>query len=160
MTIQRLAAFAVLAVLAVLAAAPCASAQSARGFAFGGMMSEGYSDWFPAFGGGAVVDLGQPWVSAGAQGEAFMSWPYFAGRGAVFAQGNLLARKPVRPFVLAGVGFGEDGGTLVGAGLEVRSPDTRMGFRVAVEDYLTRRSDLYGQLPAVHRIALRAGVLF
>jgi hypothetical protein len=158
MTVQRLAAF---AVLALLAAAPCASAQTAaRGFAFGGMMSEGYSEWFPAFGGGAVVDLGQPWVSAGAQGETFMSWPYFAGRGAVFAQGNLLARKSVRPFVLAGIGFGEDGGTLVGAGLEVRSPDTRLGFRVTVEDYLTRRSDLYGQLPRVHRIALRAGVLF
>jgi hypothetical protein len=76
----------------------------------------------------------------------------FAGRGAVFAQGNLLARKPVRPFVLAGVGFGEDGGTLVGAGLEVRSPDTRIGFRVTVEDYVARRSGLYGQLPAVHRI--------
>ena len=142
MTIHRLAAF---AVLAVLAAAPCASAQSARGFAFGG---------------GAVVDLGQPWVSAGAQGEAFMSWPYFAGRGAVFAQGNLLAHKPVRPFVLAGVGFGEDGGTLVGAGLELRSPGTRIGLRVTVEDYFTRPSRRYGQQPAVNRIALRAGVLF
>ena len=101
--------------IAALAGAGTASAQDLRGFVAGGVMTDVNSGRYPAVGGGVVVDLGQPWVSGGAQGEAFFSWPYVAGRGALFAQANVVPRGPVRPFLLAGVGSGESAGPLAGA---------------------------------------------
>src|SRR5258705_10296833 len=156
MIVQRIAA---MSVLALLAAAPGASAQEIRGFASAGVTSDVNDQRFPAFGGGVLVDLGQPWVSAGAQGETFVSWPYFGGRAAVFGQGNLAPKKAVRPFVLAGVGFGEGAGPMFGGGVELRAPNQRLGFRFAVEDYVVRLNGFEGSGTG-HQVALRAAILF
>ena len=157
MTLQRLAAVTVFAFVA--GTTHSASAQEVRGFATAGVTSDVNDQRFPAFGGGAIVDLGQPWVSAGAQGEVFVSWPYFAGRGAVFGQGNLAPKKLVRPFVLAGLGFGEEAGPMFGGGVEVRPPNQRIGFKVTVEDYVIRINGFEGARTG-HQVAIRAGILF
>jgi hypothetical protein len=111
MIVQRIAAMSVLALLAV---APGASAQEIRGFASAGVTSDVNDQRFPAFGGGVLVDLGQPWLSAGAQGETFVSWPYFAA------------------------------GPMFGGGVELRAPNQRLGFRFAVEDYVVRFNGFEG----------------
>jgi hypothetical protein len=154
--VQRIAAT---AVLGLLACAPSVSAQEVRGFASGGFTTDVNAQRYPAFGGGAVVSLGQPWVSAGVQADAFVSWPYFSGRGVVFGQGNLAPRKPISPFVLAGYGFGEDSGPMIGAGIDLRAPNQRIGFRLAVEDYVLRYRGYQGPTTS-HQIAFRAGILF
>jgi hypothetical protein len=156
MILQRIAAP---ALLALLAGAPWASAQEVRGFASGGFTTDVNTQRYPAFGGGAVVSLGQPWVSAGAQADAFVSWPYFGGRGAVFGQGNLAPKRPISPFVLAGYGFGEDSGPMIGAGVDLRAPHQRIGLRLAVEDYVLRYRRYQGPTTS-HQIAFRAGILF
>ena len=56
------------AVLALLAGVTCVSAQQVRGFAATGYSSDVNGGRYPAFSGGALVDLG-PWISAGAQGK-------------------------------------------------------------------------------------------
>jgi hypothetical protein len=166
-------------VLIVLAAAPgvsVVSAQDLRGFVGGGVISDVNHQRFPSLGGGVVVDVGQPWVSAGAQGETFWQWPYFAGRGAVFAQGNLSPGRRIRPFVLGGVGFGESAGPMFGGGVEFRSPHRRPGLRVSIEDYVSRVGGLDCASPGLHsycdanqraatdrvehQVAVRVGVLF
>lgn len=160
---------AIAALWLVVAAAQTASGQDLRGFAGGGVIGSINREPFPFFGGGVVVDVGQPWVSVGGQGEALMSWPYFGGRGAVFGQANLLAHKPFRPFVLVGTGFGEESGPFMfGGGLELRAPNSRMGFRVSVEDYVNRIGGYDAppgysySYPATtsHQIAFRAALLF
>lgn len=156
MTSHRIAA---VAALTLLAGAARTSAQEVRGFASAGYSSDLNDQRYPAFGGGVLVDLGQPWVSAGAQGETFVSWPYFAGRGTFFGQGNLLPKGPVRPFVLGGVGFGEDGGPMFGAGVELRPSNERLGWRIAVEDYVRRYTAFDGPKTG-HQVAVRVGILF
>jgi len=151
-------------VVAVLGFAQAASAQPLRGFAFGGVTADANAQTFPAFGGGVLVDLGQPWIAAGAQGEAFVDFPYFAGRGAVFAEGRILPRSRVRPFVLAGAGFGEGAAPLIGGGVEIRVPGNRFAFRLAIEDYVwTGHVHNFGR-PARketrHNIATRIGITF
>lgn len=156
--------------------ASTASAQNVRGFISGGIISDVNHQNFPSAGGGIVVNLGQPWVSAGAQGETFWQWPYFAGRGTFFGQGNLFPKGRIRPFVLAGYAFGETAGTMVGGGIEFRPLNGRAGLRISVEDYLSR----IGGLPCgsfglqsycdenpraargyvAHQVAVRAGVSF
>jgi len=136
-----------------------------RGFAGGAATSSVDREWYTGAGGGVLVDPGTPWVSVGAQGEALISWPYFAGRGAVFGQFNAAPHSTVRPFVLAGAGFGEEGGPLLGGGVEFRVPGSRRGFRVSVEDYVDRYIRYSpGEMQPVkttgHQVALRAAVLF
>jgi hypothetical protein len=133
---MRLPGIAVFVVVATVAAAGRLGAQDLRGFVAAGVMSDPNGQRFPAFGGGVLIDLGQPWLSAGGEGEMFVSWPYFAGRGAVFAQGNVMRRGPLRPFVVGGMGFGESAGPMFGAGIDVRPGNRRIGVRAAVEDYL------------------------
>jgi hypothetical protein len=151
-------------------------AQDFRGFIAGGVTSEGNSQQFPSAGGGVLVNVGQPWVSAGAQAETFWQWPYFAGRGTLFAQGNLIPKGRVRPFVLGGIGFGEASGPMIGAGVEIRPTNGRHGLRLSVEDYLLRIDGLpcqsfglqsycaanprQGSGYIEHQVAVRAGVLF
>jgi hypothetical protein len=151
-------------------------AQDLRGFVAGGVTSESNHQQFPSAGGGVLVNVGQPWISAGAQAETFWQWPYFAGRGTLFAQGNLLTRGRLRPFLLGGVGFGEAAGPMIGAGVEIRPTSGRHGLRVSVEDYLLRLHGLPCQSFGLqsycdsnprqangsveHRMALRVGVLF
>jgi hypothetical protein len=154
---RTVTAAAVLA-LATLLHTPPAFAQELRGFVGGGVMSDVNDEHFPTIGGGVLVDLGQPWVSAGGQGEMFFSWPYVAGRGGAFVQGNVVPKGPVRPFVLAGFGSGETDGAMFGAGVEFR-PRSRAGLRASVEDYLAKvgtRTDYYTD----HQITIRVAVTF
>jgi len=147
-----------LAVVAVAIVCPSSvSAQNLRGFAGAGVMSDVNDEHFPTVGGGVLVDLGQPWVSAGGQGEVFFSWPYVAGRGGMFVQGNVLPKGPIRPFVLAGFGYGESDGAMLGAGVEFRPNARAAGFRASVEDYLAKvgtPSDYYTDHQTTVRIAL------
>lgn len=169
---MRILRIAVVMVLATGAGARCASAQGLRGFVNGGVMSDLNNQHFPAVAGGALIDLGQPWVSAGAQGEVFMSWPYFGGRGAVFGQGNVIPRGPIRPFVLGGLGWGESAGPMFGGGVDMGPRASRMGFRVAVEDYLANVGGVScaafgcdaiphaGRAYTGHQVTVRAGIVF
>ena len=152
------------------------SAQDLRGFVAGGVTSEVTPAAILSAAGGVLVNLGQPWVSVGAQGETFWQWPSFAGRGTLFAQGNVISKGRVRPFVLGGVGFGESAGPMIGGGVELRPLNRRLGVRVSVEDYLSRIHGLpcesfglqsyceanpraaHGSLE--HQMAVRVGVLF
>jgi hypothetical protein len=148
----------------LLSTAQAASAQEVRGFAFGSGTTLQYDQQYPGFGGGVLVELGQPWLAVGAQGEAFSSWPYFAGRGSVFAEGRLLPKSAIVPLVLGGAGFGEYGGPMVGGGVEIRVPRSRVAFRITVEDFMLRdtRYDL-GQPAGTethHQVATRFGVSF
>lgn len=162
--------------LTTAAGASAGLAQDVRGFVSGGLIADVNQQWFPSAAGGILLDLGQPWVSAGAQGETFWQWPYFAGRGTVFGQVNLIPGGRIRPFVLAGEGFGETDGPMLGGGFELRPRHRRPGLRVSVEDYLSRIDGLpcgsFGLQSycdanpraargyVAHQVAVRAGVLF
>jgi hypothetical protein len=130
--------FTAVTVAALLTVAHAASAQPVRGFVFGGSTTDLNKQQYPAFGGGVLVDLGQPWLAAGAQGESFFDFPYFTGRGAVFAEGRLAKPSAVRPFLLGGYTFGEISGPMAGAGVEIRSSRARVAFRLTVEDNIYR----------------------
>ncbi len=93
---MRTLRIAVAIVLVANAGAPVISAQNLRGFIAGGVTADETHQQFPSAAGGVVVDVGQPWLSVGAEGETFWQWPYFAGRGTVFAQGNVRPRGPVQ----------------------------------------------------------------
>ena len=112
-------------------------AQSPSGFAALGVHQDTNDARFASASGGVVFDLPTEWLSAGAQGDLFVSYPYVAGRGTVFAQGNVVPRRSIRPFALAGFGFGESAGPMIGAGVEIWRPNGR-GLRVTVQDYLAR----------------------
>ena len=149
----------------ILTSARSASAQPLRGWAFTGYTSDVNSQSFAAAGGGVLVEVGQPWILAGAQAEALIQLPYFAGRGAVFGEGRIFPASPYRPFVMGGMGFGEDSGPLIGAGIEIGAPNTRWGLRMSLEDYV-RRLESYSfagfqRAPEVrHQIAFRFGITF
>jgi hypothetical protein len=151
--------------LVLLVSARSASAQVVRGWAFTGRTSDINAQNFPAAGGGVLAEIGQPWLLVGLQGEALFQLPYVAGRGAAFAEGRILPKSPYRPFVMGGVGFGEDAGPLIGGGLEVGAPNSRWGLRVSVEDYV-RRVNVYsfgiasGGSELRHQVALRFGITF
>jgi hypothetical protein len=163
-------------VLATIAGTSIVSAQNVRGFVTGGVISDVNHQRFPSAGGGVLVDVGQPWLSFGAQGETFWQWPYFARRGTVFGQANLIPKGRIRPFVLGGGGFGETAGPMLGGGVELRPPNGGPGLRVSVEDYLVRIGGLdcasYGlqsycdENPRAargyteHQVTVRVGVLF
>ena len=151
----------VMVVFASLSHAGLTSAQELRGFAGAGLVSDVNDNRFPGFGGGVLFDLPTGWLTAGAQGEMFVSWPYVAGRGAVFGQVNPLRRGVVRPVFLAGYGFGVSEGPMIGGGVELRPPDRRIGFRVTVEDYMARVDGLdcvsLGYSPSYCAAELRGG---
>jgi len=50
-----------------------ASAQDLRGFAGGAVSGTVNGEHYASFGGGALVDVGTPWLSAGVQAEALVS---------------------------------------------------------------------------------------
>ncbi len=141
-----------------------ASAQSVRGWAFTGKTSDVNGQNFAAAGGGVLVEVGQPWLLAGTQGEALFQLPYVSGRGAVFGEGRILPRSPYRPFVIGGIGFGQDAGPLIGAGIEVGAPNSRWGLRMTVEDYVRRIGYSLGAFQPTsevrHQVAVRFGITF
>ncbi len=141
-----------------------ASAQSVRGWAFTGKTSDVNGQNFAAAGGGVLVEVGQPWLLAGMQGEALFQLPYVSGRGAVFGEGRILPRSPYRPFVIGGIGFGQDAGPLIGAGIEVGAPNSRWGLRMTVEDYVRRIGYSLGAFQPTsevrHQVAVRFGITF
>ena len=165
-----------LMVLLTHAGASIVLAQDFRGFVAGGVTSEVNQQQFPSAAGGVLVNLGQPWIAAGAQAETFWQWPYFAGRGTLFAQGDLIPKGRVRPFVLGGIGFGEAAGPMIGGGVELRATNGRHGVRLSIEDYLSRIDGLPCQSFGLqsycdanprqarsyieHQAAFRVGVLF
>ena len=154
-------------VLSVAAVPSTAGAQpvAVRGIAAVGSASDVNREQVFALGGGVVADLGQRFVSAGAQGDAFTSDGYWAGRGSVFGQFNLVRTPAIRLFALTGVGFGEYDGPMVGGGLDIWPDEGRFGFRLAFEDYLVKY-DRYdsGLQPAGrttgHQLSVKLGVLF
>ena len=171
------AAVVILVVFAALSHGEPTGAQELSGFAGAGMVSDVNDQRFPAFGGGVLLDLPTWWISAGTQGEMFVSWPYVAGRGAVFGQLNAVRRRAVRPFFLAGYGFGESAGSIIGGGVELRLRDRRIGLRASVEDYLTAvqgfdcaslgytqshcDEQLHAGRPYIgHQLTLRLGLMF
>jgi hypothetical protein len=161
-----------LVMAAALSAGGPLYAQEVHGFAGAGVSSD-INSRYPAFGGGVLVDLPTSWLSAGAEGDVFVSWPYFGGRGAVFGQANVLRGRAVRPFVLAGYGWGESAGPMIGGGLELRVHGP-FGVRASVEDYLVRlrgfgcgsldpQANCHvdgGRLDTRHQIATRFSLLF
>ena len=150
--------------ITLLGAAQAVSAQEIRGFAFGSGATLQHNQQYPGFGGGILVDLGQPWLAVGAQAEAFSSWPYFAGRASVFAEGRLLQRPNVRPFIIGGAGFGEFGGPMIGGGVEFRVPRNRLALRITVEDFINRDTiyvlGVQAGQQTRHQVAARFGVSF
>jgi hypothetical protein len=133
---MRATVFTLCLVALQVATAPDVAAQVV-GFVNGGWNTDLNDSRYPSAGGGAVLDLPAAWVSIGGQGDMLTSFPYVAGRVGVFAQGNLTRRRRIRPFGLAGVGWGEQGGPMVGLGLEVWG-SRKFGLRVSLEDHLRR----------------------
>ena len=156
----------VMLLLATLGAgARGAHAQIVSGFAGVSLASEMNGQHFPALGGGVVVDLPGSWLSAGAQGETLVSWPYFGGRGALFGQVRIGGRRTIAPLALAGYGFGEAAGPMFGGGVELRSPAARFGLRATVEDYVARVNGFDFnengvRLYSAHQLSLRIAFLF
>src|SRR5262245_45507076 len=105
----------VLASLATLLTSTAASAQAIEGFITGGMHRDVNREQFPGVGGGVLFTT--KFIGAGAQGDAFFSPPYVAGRVTPFVQGNIDIAG-VRPFLQAGKGFGEFKGRMYGVGVE------------------------------------------
>ena len=150
---------AALVIVGALATVRPLAAQDVRGFAGGGTAGGGSRDNYPSFGGGVLVDVGQSWVSAGVQGDGFVSIPYVVGRGTVFAQGHLLPKRAVRPFLLAGRGWGAFEGLMYGGGVEFKPAGRGIGFRASVENYVERYKSSY-RMPATNYISMRLAVLF
>jgi hypothetical protein len=155
---MRTLGIAALVVLGTLGGSRLSAGQEVRGFVGGGTASVD-SHSYPSFGGGVLVNAGQPWVSVGAQGDGFVSLPYVVGRGALFAQGNLVPKGRIRPFVVAGYGFGAFEGAMVGGGLEIRPKGSGLGFRGSVENYRESYRGLRGS-SATNHLTVRLGVLF
>ena len=166
----------VLVMVTVLSHGRPAGAQEVRGFAGAGVASD-LNSRYPAAGGGVLLELPGSWVAAGAEGDIFTSGGYFGGRGAAFGQVNVIRRGTVRPFGLAGYGWGESGGPMIGAGVDVRFPGRRLGLRASVEDYLVQvggfdcaslgYTQSYcdanlkgGRAYTGHQVAMRFGILF
>jgi hypothetical protein len=166
----------VLMLVAALSHGRPANAQELRGFAGAGVASD-LNSRYPAAGGGVLLDLPGSWVTAGGEADLFTSGGYVAGRGAAFGQGNVIRRGTVRPFGLAGYGWGESGGPMIGAGVDVRFPGRRIGLRASVEDYLVQVHGFdcgslgytqsycdanlkVGRAYTGHQVSMRFGILF
>jgi hypothetical protein len=112
-----------------------AMAQPLRGLGNLSINSDLNGQVFTGVSGGVLLDLAHAWLSAGAEGDLFISWPYFAGRGGPIVQVNLVRHAPVRIFAIAGMSWGEQAGPMFGGGIEVWTQG-RFGLRATVQDYL------------------------
>ena len=131
---MRRSIFVIVVCVALGAAAP-ASAQ-VEGFVVGGSHQDVNRERFAGAGGGVLLTA--RFVSIGAQGDAFFSLPYVAGRFTPFVQGNLLNIAGVRLFVQAGKGYGEIKGAMYGGGVDFRPRGGRVGVRAGVQTYLAQ----------------------
>jgi hypothetical protein len=149
----------VFVVLALLIVGRLVSAQEVRGFVVGGITHDVDRQTFPDIGGGAIVDAGRSWLAIGGEGETFWRWPYFAGRATLFGQAQRPTSNRFRPFVLAGYGWGPDGGALIGAGVAVRPRSNGLGLRATVEDYIVHVNGF--PTPYIgHQVVVRVGLSF
>jgi hypothetical protein len=112
-----------------------ASAQAIEGFVTGGTHRDSNREQFTGLGGGVLL-AGAKWIGVGAQGDAFFSLPYVAGRFTMLVQGNVFDIAGVRPFVHIGKGFGEFHGRMYGAGVDFRPRNARVGVRASYQAYL------------------------
>ncbi len=126
--------FIAIAASVALLTASHASAQAIEGFVTGGTHRDSNRQQFIGLGGGVLT--GMKWIGVGAQGDAFFSLPYVAGRFTMFVQGNVFDIAGVRPFVQAGKGFGEFKGRMYGAGVDFRPRNARIGVRASYQAYL------------------------
>lgn len=123
----------VIVVCMTLAAAAPAWAQ-VEGFVIAGSHWDVNRERFAGVGGGVLLTA--KFVSIGAQGDAFFSPPYVAGRLTPFVQGNLFDIAGIRPFLQAGKGYGEINGAMYGGGFDFRPRGSRVGVRSSVQTYL------------------------
>lgn len=141
------------AAMLILAGTRTSSAQDAHGFVIVGAPI-GSVD-YGSIGGGLVFDLANGWLSAGGQGDLLIAFPYFAGRGGPIAQVNFVRTSAVRLFASGGYGWGEEGGPMVGAGIELAAT-RKIAFRATVHDYVARWG---GPQPYIaHRPGLQLGI--
>jgi hypothetical protein len=124
----------VIASVATLLTSTAASAQAVEGFVTGGTHRDVNHEQFPGVSGGVLFTA--KFIGVGAQGDAFFSPPYVAGRFTPFVQGNLFEIAGVRPFVQAGKGFGELKGRMYGVGVDFRPRNGRIGVRATYQVYL------------------------
>jgi hypothetical protein len=125
----------VIVVWMTLAAADRAWAQ-VEGFVVAGSHGDVNRERFAGVGGGVLLTA--KFVSIGAQGDAFFSLPYVAGRFTPFVQGNMLHIAGVRLFLQAGRGWGEIQGAMYGGGVDFRPRGSRVGVRAGVQTYVAR----------------------
>jgi hypothetical protein len=123
-------------VFAVLCLGAVPAFAQVEGYVTGGLHRDVNSQQFTGAGGGVLLTA--KWISVGAQGDAFFSPPYVAGRFTPFLQGNLFDVRGVRPFVQVGKGYGEFAGTMYGVGVDYRPGLSRVGLRVSVQVYAAR----------------------
>jgi hypothetical protein len=124
-------------VAVLMGAARPVGAQPVFGYTAFSINSDLNDQVFSGASGGVLIDVAHSWVSAGAEADLFVSWPYFAGRGGTFAQVNVVRRSPFRIFAMGGFSWGEQSGPMVGAGVELWTRG-RLGLRATVQDYLAR----------------------
>lgn len=120
-----------------------------RGFVTLGVTTGLNRDYFAGPGGGALFAIGDSPVSVGAKGDLFFSNGYASGRGGPVVQATFNRARPVRPFVIGGIAWGEESGYTFGGGLEIWG-EGRLGFRAGIQDYKRR----YGS----HQQAFEAGL--
>ena len=125
--------FAVITAAALLIPA-AASAQTIEGFVTAGTHRDVNREQFPGFGGGMLFTT--TWIGVGAQGDAFLSPPYMAGRFTPFVEAHPFVVAGIRPFVQAGKGFGEFHGRMYGMGMDFRPRNGRVGVRASYQMYL------------------------
>ena len=125
----------VIGVCLTLAAAAPAWAQ-VEGFVVGGSHQDVNRERFAGVGGGVLLTA--KFVSIGAQGDAFFSLPYVAGRLTPFVQGNIFDIAGIRLFLQAGKGYGEIKGAMYGGGVDFRPRGRRVGVRAGVQTYLAQ----------------------
>src|SRR5678816_2215982 len=85
---MRLHALSLVTALVLIAGVHSASAQDVRGITFGGVTGDANGQQFPAFGGGVLVDLGQPWGSAGIRARCLAAASGSARHSSALASGS------------------------------------------------------------------------
>ena len=81
---------------------------------------------------GGLHDLLDNWISVGGQADFH---GIYSARIGPFAQANVVNHTRYRLFVLGGYAFGENGGTRIGAGVELMPAARRVGLRAIVQRY-------------------------